>query len=288
MAYIRILRPVNCLIVFISVILGYLTAKESFEPVPLQGLLWSALAAFFITGYGNIINDIFDAEADALNRPDRPIPAGKIGKKGAGRYAIILLVTGLLFARAVSNPHFFIAFLVAGLLWFYSIKLKGTILFGNIVIAAFLGITLFYGGLLSSGWPKSLIPALFAFLINMAREIVKDTADTKGDQASRMQTLPIRYGNRAALAVSSVFLIVLVLLTFFPYVLGFYNRYYLIIVVPGVDIPLLFIVFFLFKRGLEKTVLNRISIILKVLMVIGILAIIVGRMKSVCAYAFSV
>lgn len=70
-AAIRILRPLNCLITFASVLLGgWLGARG------LSGsLLTAGVSAATITGAGNALNDIVDIRRDRVNRPDRPLAA---------------------------------------------------------------------------------------------------------------------------------------------------------------------------------------------------------------------
>jgi geranylgeranylglycerol-phosphate geranylgeranyltransferase len=184
--------------------------------------------------------------------------------------------------------HFYSAFIVALLLWLYSFRLKGTMLAGNIAVAGFLGYTIVYGGLISRNWKAALVPAAFAFLINLAREIIKDTADRRGDAQSGIRTFPVQYGEKAALRLSVFCLTVLVLATFAPYLCGLYNRLYLIIILAGVNAPLAVMAIILLKKSPGEAALNRISGLLKLLMAAGMAAIILGKAGPACAYAFSV
>src|SRR5262245_20179684 len=49
---------------------------------------------------GMVLNDVFDAEEDRRERPDRPIPSGQVSAREAALLGIVLLVFGVLFASA--------------------------------------------------------------------------------------------------------------------------------------------------------------------------------------------
>jgi len=288
MAYVVIIRPLNGIMVFVSVLFGYWAARGAGAPLSALMLLEAGLAAFFIAAYGNVINDIFDVDTDTVVKPRRPIPSGRMTRAQASRYSAALLVLGLVCARAASAVHFYSAFIVALLLWLYSFRLKGTMLAGNIAVAGFLGYTIVYGGLISRNWKAALVPAAFAFLINLAREIIKDTADRRGDAQSGIRTFPVQYGERPALRLSVFCLAVLVLATFAPYLCGMYSRLYLIIILAGVNAPLAVMAIILLKKSPGEAALNRISGLLKLVMAAGMAAIILGKAGPACAYAFSV
>ena len=55
----------------------------------------------FLYASGMVWNDYFDAGIDAIERPERPIPSGKISSKNAAIFAIILMALGIAFALSV-------------------------------------------------------------------------------------------------------------------------------------------------------------------------------------------
>ena len=55
----------------------------------------------FLYASGMVWNDYFDAGIDAIERPDRPIPSGKINPKNAAIFAIILMAMGIACALSV-------------------------------------------------------------------------------------------------------------------------------------------------------------------------------------------
>ncbi len=85
------------------------------------------------------------------------------------------------------------------LLYYYSARLKRTIIAGNVVVGFMTGMAFIYGGTTVGHVERALIPAIFAFLINFARELVKDVEDIEGDKKEQAVTLPVKYGIRPAL-----------------------------------------------------------------------------------------
>ena len=84
-AYLEIIRPGNAIMAVIAVLLiaiisGIFTIK----------ILLACIVVFIITGAGNSINDYFDYKIDAINKPERPIPSGRISLNKAGFYSLVL------------------------------------------------------------------------------------------------------------------------------------------------------------------------------------------------------
>ena len=89
-AYIQILRPLNMLITLACIILTSLTfGKFSYQLLPI------IIVILCLTAFANIINDVFDYKVDKLNRPDRPLPSGKINQKSAIILCMLLLVISI-------------------------------------------------------------------------------------------------------------------------------------------------------------------------------------------------
>src|SRR3989339_1432388 len=108
-SYFTLLRPLNAFIAFGSVYLGYFTAMSRSDSPPRMLLLLAGLSAFFIAGFGNVLNDLLDLPADRLNRPDRPLPSGRVESRGAFFLSTLLLLLGFLCARLVSPGYLFMA-----------------------------------------------------------------------------------------------------------------------------------------------------------------------------------
>ena len=146
---------------------------------------------------------------------------------------------------------------------------------GNLLVGGLTGLAFLYGGAAVGNIDRALIPALFAFLINVGREVIKDMEDIEGDAQHHAMTFPIRYGMKSAAVVATAFLLTVVASTFVPFADGRYGMMYLAIVGLGVDLVLLFVIASLWKDMTQKN-LNRLSTILKFDMLIGLAAIYAG------------
>ncbi|HEY6625870.1 MAG TPA: UbiA family prenyltransferase, partial [Ignavibacteriaceae bacterium] len=80
-AIVKIVRPLNFLITFISVIVAAVICLPGYG-IELNVFL-AALSASLVMASGNIINDIYDIDIDRVNKPSRPLPSGKISIKEA-------------------------------------------------------------------------------------------------------------------------------------------------------------------------------------------------------------
>ncbi len=103
MGLLRLMRLAN-IITAISDILagiaiaGYVTGQHSYQ---LQPIFWLILATVGLYGGGVVFNDVFDAELDKAERPERPIPAGLISKTAAAAWGAFLLLAGIIAATRV-------------------------------------------------------------------------------------------------------------------------------------------------------------------------------------------
>ena len=223
--YWEILRPFNCMMAAAAAIVGLAMAG---------GLLPGAtalifLTVFLITGAGNAINDYYDREIDAINRPKRPIPSGRVSARAAFYYSLVLFAVGCLCAGLVNQICLAVAAFNSLLLILYARNLKATPLAGNISVAFLTGSAFLFGGAAAgpAGLFANRIPFLLSFLVSMSREIAKDIEDMAGDRAGGARTLPILAGERASAALAAAFALAAVVLGFFAP----FGRAYMMIVV---------------------------------------------------------
>ncbi len=273
-AFIILTRIINVLITFFSVFVGILICSRT-TPIN-AGTLMAAAAAALVAAAGNVINDIWDYETDLVNKPDRPIPSGKVTKKAALNFYFILILTSLIIATTVSNIILAIILLSHLLLLVYSIGLKKILFLGNFVISFLTGFVFIYGGIIAGNIYAAIIPACFALLINISREGIKTIQDIPGDKITGTITFPQKYGINFSRKYVSAFLILLLLFTFVPFANGFYGIEYFIIVMAVVNPLLVYVIKSLLESG--KTLnLNRLSFILKLNMIFGLTAIYFGK-----------
>jgi geranylgeranylglycerol-phosphate geranylgeranyltransferase len=273
-AYIIIVRPVNFLITFFTVIIAAaLSYKGEYSSVK---VFLAAITASLTMSAGNIINDIYDLNGDKINHPFRPLPSGVISLKAALIFYFILLAVSLLLSLFISNLNFAVNLLAVFLLYLYSYKLKRIAFGGNLVVSLLTGLVFIYGGIAVNNISNSIMPALFAFLINLIREIVKDMEDTEGDMREGIISFPSKYGVETAKNTIIALSMFLILFTLFPYINGNYGNYYIAVILFLVIPVLIYFLISLLKDDSRKN-MNKLSLILKLDMVFGLIALYIGR-----------
>jgi geranylgeranylglycerol-phosphate geranylgeranyltransferase len=173
---------------------------------------------FMVTGAGNAVNDYFDREIDAINRPDRPVPSGRVTPRQALMWSLALFTAGCVLASLVNSLCFGIAAVNSILLYFYARNLKTTPLMGNICVAYLTGSTFLFGGAVYgyAGMISAIVPFWLSSLATMSREIMKDVEDVEGDSKVGARTLPILVGDKVSGILAAIFAIVAVGLSYQP------------------------------------------------------------------------
>ncbi len=121
MGLLRLMRPANIITAFSDIlagmaISGYFTNLYG-QTTNLTAFILLLLSTACLYGGGVVMNDVFDADLDKVERPERPIPSGLIRKNFAAGFGLVLLLAGILFAGFVQPHHFFSIsfFLAAGI-----------------------------------------------------------------------------------------------------------------------------------------------------------------------------
>lgn len=273
LSYFRLFRPSNFLIAVLSIFVACILAGGSTQN------LWTMIAASLGGGLigagGMVINDLFDIEIDRINRPERPLPSGALSRREAGIAYVLLSLSGILLNMFTTPLALAIAVAAVPLVFLYSAYLKRMPLLGNILVAFMTGLAFLYGGAAAGRMEATVMPAIFAFLINAAREIVKDMEDRDGDAQLGARTFPIVYGMRASSMMASILLVALIIATVVPFWLGIYGLRYFILVNAGVNTVLLYVLWHV-RRDQSAASLHRLSVLLKYDMLIGLLAVYSG------------
>lgn len=236
-AYLEILRPWNALMAVIAVILVAIISGNFTLDV-----LLACVVVFIVTGAGNSINDYFDHKIDAINKPERPIPSGRITLKTAGIYSISLFIIGIIIAFTINLLLGMIALLSTLLMVYYAYDLKRRCIIGNLSISFLTGLCFVFGGVAAGEIITSIYLGFYAFLMTMAREIVKDMEDVEGDKEEGATTFPIIYGNKKASILAAFFMIISSLTSPILYYLGIFNIVYLIILLIAIIVFLISVV----------------------------------------------
>lgn len=137
-----------------------------------QPLLLLSLASVCLYGGGVVINDVCDAGLDKKERPERPIPSGRISKAAAARFGGILLLAGILAAACHSFLSAGVALLIAGAAVIYDAWGKHHLFFGPLNMGICRGLDLLLGmtfvpaGILHTGW-VAVIPVIYIAAITL-------------------------------------------------------------------------------------------------------------------------
>ncbi len=299
MYYLKLIRYQNLLLLaFMQLIFRYGFLK--FQNIPLAlnhfqyGLL--VLSTVLIAAAGYIINDILDQETDYDNRPNSVIVGKSISEKAAYNLYFVLNIVGVgigyYLANVIQKPSFAGAFIiVSATLYMYSTSLKQMLLIGNIIVALLLSFSVLIIGLFDllpatydgnraeMGILFSMLIdyAVFAFILNLIREIVKDTEDVDGDYNQEMSTLPIAIGvhKTSKVIFGLAILAVLILFWYINTYLMENKLYYAVIY--GLVFVIAPMIFFLVKIWNAKTKeeFHLQSTVLKWVIFFGILSVFV-------------
>ena len=232
-AYLQLVRLHNLVATVVTTLIGYLAVAIPLSNFNLNPVV--PLATVVLVAAGSYaINDYFDVEVDQINKPYRPIPSGAIGRNEALVLSIILIVAGVSLAIFSGPISFTFASLNALLLVLYSYRIKELGVPGNIVVSFEGAASIIYGGLALAEYVGALsnvtstyIPALYAFLLLLSREIVKTIEDYVGDAIRDVKSLPRVIGPVRSAIIATVLLALVIILSPLPYILAGYSTVYL-------------------------------------------------------------
>ena len=182
-AYLQLTRPANIITAIADIWAGFAVAgaatlllTEFTEKGDSYGhllpLIWLSLSTIGLYGGGVAFNDVFDAKLDAIERPERPIPSGKVKQSHAALMAASLIILGVLAAFQVTIWSGFIALAVGLLAVLYDAWGKHQAIFGPINMGLCRAGNLFLGisvipELLAVFWTLGLIPLAYVSAITM-------------------------------------------------------------------------------------------------------------------------
>ena len=273
----RDIKTGNAVMGAIAIILIAIIDKTISIPIIL-----AMLAVFFETAAGNVINDYFDYNIDLINKPERPIPSGRISLKAGRNYGYLLFllgtVCGFLISYLTSNWIPFAIVLIADvILYLYAYKLKSTPLIGNLTVGFMTGFGFVFGGFTLNNpgiISVSIFLGFFAFVMTTAREIVKDIEDIEGDKAEGARTLPILIGERIPAIIAAILIVVdsaLCPLLYFNHIFGIYY-------LPVIAISVIIFIYsaILILKSQDRKTAHKVSKYLKIGMLIAFVAFIFG------------
>jgi len=206
------MRPANCVMAGVAALIGMMASGALLHSLSVAVMVF--FAVFLITGGGNAINDYFDREIDAVNRPDRPIPSGRISPRAALMWSVTLFVAGCVISGLINQSCLALAVLNSFVLIVYAARLKGMPAAGNIAVSYLTGSTFLFGGLAAMPSSITAFLSVLSALATLSREIVKDIEDLPGDLAHGAKTLPAFIGERMSFLTASLALIMAIMLSY--------------------------------------------------------------------------
>ncbi len=174
---------------------------------PWTFVLAAIVAALMVTG-AIIHNDAIDAEMDAIEKPHRPIPSGRISAFAAEFVGMVMMIAGIMVAGALGMVPALIALGLYVLSIYYNRKAKKDHAFvGNLVVAVCVGATLYFPMAIVGVW--DLWPQAIGFtLLEWSRETYITCQDVEGDREGGYKTLPVLVGNENSLFVCLLLLMI--------------------------------------------------------------------------------
>jgi 4-hydroxybenzoate polyprenyltransferase len=299
MKFLKLIRYQNLLMLaFMQVLFRYAFLKQQNIPLALADWQYAllVLSTILLAAAGYVINNIMDVATDTINKPNDVVIGKGISETQGYNIYIALNITGVAIGCYLSNvilrPGFITIFiLIASLLYFYSTSFKQIMILGNFVVALVSALSVIIIGVfdlfpatnaenqaqMASLFSILLDYALFAFMINFIREIIKDIEDVNGDYNQGMNTLPIAIGISRASKIALGFAVI-------PFILSllYINKYFfqnnLIIATlyafAFVLAPLLYFIVKIVSAKSNKD-FHHLSTVLKFILLFGILSILV-------------
>lgn len=227
--YLRLTRPINCLMMGIAVVVGAALANPKVLGISWQNLMYGFITGFALTAASMVINDYYDRDIDAINEPNRPIPSSLIKPKEALAFAFVLIIIGLATAYLTNILCFAIALVACIIFVTYTTIGKHSGLPGNFLVSTCVAIPFIYGSaaIVESIKLNVLIFASMAFLSNTGREITKGIVDVPGDRMQNVKTLAVSYGEKTAAIAATMFYMSAVMLSPLPWFLNLVSMWFI-------------------------------------------------------------
>ena len=299
-SFFYLIRYKNLLMVLLTMILTKYALINSFISDPSLtsiDFIILSLSILFITAGGYIINDLYDIEADTINKPLKVYISKSISKKNAWVIYFLSSTLGVtlgIYLSIIKNIDFLSFYFIGTtlLLFLYSVLLKKLVFIGNLCISLLVALPIYLlykfdsNNITISNILQYFLLSIaifyymfFAFLTTMIREIIKDIEDINGDYIVKLKTLPILIGKTRARNIS-IFLSLVLLLFLFLVSSNYFisNKYFLGIIMLMLSTV---VVYFIFKSWIATTKkqFQYLSNLMKLIMFIGILSMALFKFK---------
>lgn len=138
----QLLRPANLVTAIADILAGMCIVSFQWSGF---SYIYLMIASVSLYAGGVVLNDYFDREIDAKERPERPIPSGKVSKEFALLSGTILLLIGVSFSFLYSWKSFLVSLLICFFVILYDCYAKHHFVFGPLVMGVCRGLNLLLG-----------------------------------------------------------------------------------------------------------------------------------------------
>lgn len=174
--YLRLMRPANIVTAIADVLAGIaisgFMAAWVFNYLHILPVLLLCISTAGLYGGGVVFNDVFDADLDRVERPERPIPSGLISLREATTLGSILLIAGIVAAFAVNLTSGLLASLITIAALVYNKWGKHHSLLGPPNMGLCRGLNLLLGvsvlpSSISGWWYIAFVPVIYISSVTM-------------------------------------------------------------------------------------------------------------------------
>jgi geranylgeranylglycerol-phosphate geranylgeranyltransferase len=217
----------------------------------------AAAVAGAVTACVNSVNDVLDVASDAVNKPHRPLPSARVSPASATRFAFVMAALGLGIAAGLGVAEFAIAVVLLALGLLYCVRLRSTVVVGNLLVAILAGSPILYGAYVCVHrvTDRVLIATVILVTFMAAFEVLKTFRDGAADRAAGYATLATRYDRRYSLGLFVALVLATSLVCLLPLAVRAGPAYFLVIG-AGVIAPTLTTTALLLYRGGHPTAVH--------------------------------
>ena len=122
--WLQLIRLPNVFTAIAEVLMGFLFVQAGFQPM--QWLIPLIVSTCCLYSAGMVLNDVFDFDVDSEERPDRPLPSGKISLSMARNVGYGLLIAGVAVALVAGVQSGIVAAVLAVAVYLYDGVAKKT------------------------------------------------------------------------------------------------------------------------------------------------------------------
>jgi 4-hydroxybenzoate polyprenyltransferase/geranylgeranylglycerol-phosphate geranylgeranyltransferase len=207
-AHLEMMRPYT---LFHAGMLGFASALFISEG---SAAPWRAALSFLVPTLGWLAGlyagDYYDRYLDAIAKPRRPIPSGRVGAREAFCFMIGYISTGYVLALVLSPLALLVAVLTTIFGIAYSKTFKRRALLGNLDRGLLACFTVLFAGAathsLQAGWSLFVLLGIF-FFHDSSSNLIGAIRDLEGDREAGYRTVPVVYGLSRSVQTSGLLML---------------------------------------------------------------------------------